>query len=96
MAPNPRTFFDIELDAKPLGRVVFELFADRVPRTVENFRVLCTGAAGISPVSGVPLCYEGSLFHRVIRMCSASSLVNLDCGLTACAIDRSPIHASRR
>lgn len=25
------------------GRVIFELFSDLVPKTAENFRVLCTG-----------------------------------------------------
>lgn len=39
---NAQTFFDIEVDGKK-GRVVFELFTKQVPKTVENFRVLCTG-----------------------------------------------------
>ncbi|KAK7805424.1 hypothetical protein U0070_023835 [Myodes glareolus] len=40
---NPTVFFDIAADGKPLGRVSFELFADKVPKTAENFRSMCQG-----------------------------------------------------
>ena len=62
---NPRVFFDITIGAKPAGRIVFELFADTVPKTAENFRALCTGEKG-NGRSGKPLHYKGSKFHRVI------------------------------
>jgi len=64
---RPRVFFDITIDSNPVGRIIFELFDDIVPKTAENFRALCTGEKGVSPSSGKPLCYKGSTFHRVIK-----------------------------
>ncbi|XP_023044174.1 non-specific lipid-transfer protein isoform X4 [Piliocolobus tephrosceles] len=55
---NPTVFFDIAVDGEPLGRVSFELFADKVPKTAENFRALSTGEKGFG--------YKGSCFHRII------------------------------
>jgi peptidyl-prolyl isomerase G (cyclophilin G) len=63
---NPRIFLDFTVDSTPLGRVVFELFADIVPKTCENFRALCTGEKGLSPTSEIPLHYKGSIIHRSI------------------------------
>jgi len=62
---NVRCFFDIECPgaggepATKIGRVEFELFKQVVPRTVENFRCLCTGERGDGP-SGKPLHYRVS------------------------------------
>lgn len=68
---NPIVYFDVSFADSPTpirkngNRIVFELFADKVPKTADNFRSLCTGEKG-STSSGVPLAYKGSVFHRVI------------------------------
>ena len=43
---RPRVFFDVTVSNVALGRIVFELYHDVVPKTAENFRCLCTGEKG--------------------------------------------------
>jgi len=62
-----RVFFDVEIDGKPSGRIMFELFTDICPKTCENFRCLCTGEKGVGATTGKPLHYKGVSFHRVIH-----------------------------
>lgn len=46
---NPIVFFDITIGGHPAGRVKMELFADKVPKTAENFRSeRCGAAAAVS------------------------------------------------
>ena len=68
----PRVWLDVSIGGVRSGRLVLELFADRVPRTAENFRCLCTGEKGLSPRTGLPLCYRGSTFHRLLKMSEAA------------------------
>jgi len=51
---------------------IMELRDDVAPKTVENFRCLCTGEKGMGK-AGKPLHFKGSAFHRVIPnfMCQA-------------------------
>ncbi|KAJ3565528.1 hypothetical protein NP233_g7576 [Leucocoprinus birnbaumii] len=51
-------YFDIAVNQKPSGRVVFKLYDNEVPRTAQNFRELATGQHGFG--------YSGSKFHRII------------------------------
>ena len=55
---TPTMFFHIAVDGEPLGCVSFQLFADKVPKTAENFRALSTGEKGFG--------YKGPCFHRII------------------------------
>jgi len=64
---RPRCFFDITIGGIPVGRVVMQLFSDVCPKTVENFRALCTGEKGIGKTTGKPLHYQGTTFHRVVK-----------------------------
>jgi len=68
-----KVYFDIEVDGAPImggddvaaSRITMCLFGKTVPKTVENFRALCTGEKGMGE-KGKPLTYKGSVFHRVI------------------------------
>jgi len=60
-----KTFMDFSVDGEEAGRVEFGLYGNQVPRTVENFRALCTGEKGVGG-EGKALTYEGSPMHRII------------------------------
>ena len=60
LAENPKIEMDVSIGGDPAGTIEAELFADVVPKTAENFRVLCSGEEGEG------MRYAGSPFHRII------------------------------
>jgi len=57
-SPLANVFFNVAINSKPAGRIVFRLFDDVAPRTAQNFRELATGQHGFG--------YTGCSFHRII------------------------------
>ncbi|TXG64775.1 hypothetical protein EZV62_011769 [Acer yangbiense] len=71
-----RVFLDVDIEEQRFGsvftlrllhdsRIVIGLYGQVVPKTVENFRALCTGESG-KGANGKPLHYKGTPFHRII------------------------------
>lgn len=56
---------DISIDGQAAERITFGLYGNEVPKTVENFRALCTGERGIGE-SGKPLHLKNTAFHRIL------------------------------
>ena len=60
-----QVFMDIEIgkegdEGHSKGRIVIELFNEQLPKTVENFRALCTGEKGQN------LFYKTRTFNRIV------------------------------
>ncbi|PVH63529.1 hypothetical protein PAHAL_2G048500 [Panicum hallii] len=64
---NPHVFMDISIGGGSAERITFELFANVVPRTAENFRALCTGEKGLGASTQKPLYYKGTNIHRIVK-----------------------------
>ncbi|XP_015228375.1 PREDICTED: E3 SUMO-protein ligase RanBP2 isoform X4 [Cyprinodon variegatus] len=69
---NPLVFLKVAADGEPLGNITIELFSHIVPKTAENFRVLCTGEKGFG--------LKNSIFHRIIPdfMCQGGDITKSD------------------
>jgi len=46
--------------------ILLKLFKNIVPKTCENFRLLCTGEKGRSEKTGTKLHYENCLINRIV------------------------------
>ncbi|SCN60253.1 peptidyl-prolyl cis-trans isomerase, putative [Plasmodium chabaudi adami] len=57
-----KAYFDISINDKPIGRIVFGLYGKVAPKTVENFVSICKGTV----VNDKMLSYTNSIFHRII------------------------------
>ncbi|XP_041780326.1 peptidyl-prolyl cis-trans isomerase, rhodopsin-specific isozyme [Anopheles merus] len=55
-----QVYMDVSIDGEKIGRITIGMFGEEAPKTVANFRQLCT-----KDVDGFS--YKGSRFHRVIQ-----------------------------
>ncbi|XP_020582030.1 peptidyl-prolyl cis-trans isomerase CYP21-1 [Phalaenopsis equestris] len=60
-----RVYLDVDIDGQHAGRIVIGLYGEVVPKTVENFRSLCTGEKGMG-AHGKALHYKRTPFHRIV------------------------------
>merc|ERR1712150_154001 len=67
-----KVYFDITIGGQPAGRIVFGLYGDVVPKTVKNFKTLCTNPPGEG--------YRSCPFHRIIPgfMCQGGDFTNFN------------------
>merc|ERR1712107_300277 len=59
-------YFEVEISSVNIGRMIFKLYQNICPKTVENFRCLCNGERGTGLITKMPLHYQGAKFHRII------------------------------
>ena len=57
-------YFDIDVDGKKGGRIIFGLYGHVTPKTAKNFASICEGSE--IGMSGLPLRYEGTKIHKIV------------------------------
>jgi peptidylprolyl isomerase len=77
---NKTVFLSIAIDDLLIGDIEIELFPSICPKTVENFRCLCTGEKGMIPSLDIPFHFKGNVFHRIIPnfMCQGGDITRHD------------------
>lgn len=74
---NPYVYLDITIEGVAAGRLIFELRADVLPKTCENFRLLCRGQS-FQGNNKKLLCYEGCKITRICpgQVCQTGDVIN--------------------
>jgi len=60
-----KVYLDVEIEGNQKEKIIIGLFGDLAPKTTENFRSLCACDKGNGKLSGKPLCFKGTTFHRI-------------------------------
>ena len=74
---NPYVHLDITIDNVSAGRLIFELRADVLPQTSENFRLLCRGQS-FQGNNKHKLCLQGCRFTRIMpgQVCQSGDIID--------------------
>eukprot|EP00750_Incisomonas_marina_P018056 INCI2691.1.p1 GENE.INCI2691.1~~INCI2691.1.p1 ORF type:complete len:200 (-),score=36.48 INCI2691.1:343-942(-) len=73
---NPYVYLDVTINGVAAGRLIFELRADVLPKTCENFRLLCRGQS-FQGNNKQKLCFRGCSFTRIApgEVCQSGDVV---------------------
>ena len=71
-----RTYFEMAIDGEPVGKLVFGLFGNALPKTVENFRALCAGDKVIMLTKCLNSCCIANKALYPWMACSCTNLTN--------------------
>eukprot|EP01022_Parablepharisma_sp_SALTPOND_P027221 TRINITY_DN65_c0_g2_i2.p2 TRINITY_DN65_c0_g2~~TRINITY_DN65_c0_g2_i2.p2 ORF type:complete len:428 (+),score=26.93 TRINITY_DN65_c0_g2_i2:50-1285(+) len=69
-AKTVKAFLDISISNVPKGRLLFEIYQNRTPKTTHNFLSLCKG---FTNPQGRFLSYKGCKFHKIVPFLMAQS-----------------------
>ncbi|KAI3383124.1 hypothetical protein SNEBB_004485 [Seison nebaliae] len=63
--PHIYSYFDMEIDGMPIGRLLFRLFRDKLPISCENFQMICSGEKHRKDRT-INTSYRSTIIHRVV------------------------------